>query len=207
MSSCGGIGMQTLSPVNGLFRSFRHFVRTAAIALTLIIPSGLAHAGVLYNFVPGSMTTPLGAPYTTFSVVGSLELTDAAVAGGSFGLADVTDFSFRVNSGFDFSFTANPGDPIPPYANGVVSPSGLLSGSMGQLTQNDSLALSGDAAGVWTGEFVTDGSAQGCNITKFPCQFTGTWEAVAVPEPASIALLGAGCFAALAFGRRRRTAG
>lgn len=197
--------MQTLSPVSGILHDLRHFLRAAAIAITLIIPSGLAQASVVYNFVPGSMSTPPGAPYTTFSVVGSLELTDAAVAGGSFGLADITDFSFRVNNGFDFSFTANPGDPISPYANGLVSPAGLLtSGSMGQLTQNDFLTLSGDAAGVWTGQFITDGSAQGCNITRFPCEFAGTWEAVSVPEPASLALLGAGCLAALALGRRRR---
>jgi hypothetical protein len=195
------------SSETGIFDKLAGVIRALGLAAGIVISIGPAEASVLYNFVPSSMSTPPGAPYTTFSVVGSLELTDAAVASGSFGLADITDFSFRVNNGFDFSFTANPGDPVPPFANGLVSPAGLLtSGSMGQLTQNDSLFLTGDAAGVWSGQFITDGSAQGCNLTAFPCQFTGTWEAVAIPEPASLALLGVGCFAALALGRGRRRA-
>jgi hypothetical protein len=191
----------------GIFDKFAGAARVLALVAGVVVSIGTAQASVLYNFVPSSLSTPPGAPYTTVSVVGSLELTDAAVASGSFGLADITDFSFRVNSGFDFSLTANSGDPIAPFASGLVLPAGLLaSGSIGHLTQNDSLSLSGNAAGVWTGQFITDGSAQGCNITQFPCQFTGTWEAVAVPEPASLALLGAGCLAALALGRGRRRA-
>ena len=193
------------SSETGILDKFADAVRALTLAAVAVISIGVAEASVLYNFVPGSMSTPPGAPYTTFSVVGSLELTDAAVAGGSFGLADITDFSFRVNNGFDFSFTPNPGDPIPPFASGLVSPSGqLTSGSMGQLTQNDFLTLSGDAAGVWTGQFITDGSAQGCNLSRFPCEFTGTWEAIAVAEPASLALLAGGCLAAIFAGRRRR---
>ncbi len=193
------------SSETGVFDKVAGAVRALALAAGVVVSIGAAQASVLYNFVPSSMSTPPGAPYTTMSVVGSLELTDAAVAGGSFGLADITDFSFRVNSGFDFSLTGNPGDPIPPFASGLVSPSGLLtSGSMGQLTQSNSLSISGDAAGVWSGQFITDGSAQGCNLTAFPCQFTGTWEAVAVPEPASLALLAGGCLAAIFVGRRRR---
>jgi hypothetical protein len=166
-----------------------------------------AHASVLYEFVPTSMSTPPGAPYTTFSVVGSLELTDAAVAAGAFDLSDVVDFSFSVNLGFEFKLVAAPSDPIPPVATGIVSPTGeLTDGFIRHLTTSDSLEIVGDFAGVWTGEFITDGSADGCNLTAFPCQFTGTWEVVPVPEPGTLALLGAGGLAAVYLRRRRQSA-
>jgi hypothetical protein len=194
-----------------LFRAFRIGVCVFALA-----GPTATQATVLYQFAPITMGTPPGAPYTVTSVVGSLELTDAAFAAGSFTLADIVAFSFQVNDAFVFTLTPTvpnppqiPPDPIPPQASGLVSPTGTLTdGHIVHLTSFDWLDIVGDSSGLWTGFYITD-RPPSCNLTEFPCQFTGTWEIVPVSEvyePASLALLAASCLGAVWMSRRRRTA-
>lgn len=195
--------------------------RVARIGVCVFALAGptATQATVLYQFAPITMGTPPGAPYTVTSVVGSLELTDAAFAAGSFTLADIVDFSFQVNNGFVFTLTPTPPgppmippDPKPPQASGLVSPTGTLTdGHIVHFTMFDNLDIVGDSFGLWTGFFVTDGSTPdgSCDETLFPCQFTGTWEIVPVSEvsePASLTLLAASCLGAVWLSRRRRAA-
>lgn len=184
------------------FHAFAGRIGICALALAAAAPA--AHANILYQFIPISMSTPPGAPYTNDSVVGSFELTDAAFAAGSFTLADVINFSFRVDNATNMTLTPHFDDPILPEAHASIAADGsLFSGRIRHLTTSDFLDMTGDAAGLWSGFFITDNGFFDCDLSNFPCNFTGTW-VVAANEPSSVAMFGAACVAAGWMWRRRR---
>jgi hypothetical protein len=179
--------MPMFSSATNLFRNLSKFACVAILAA--LIPSGIAQAGVTYNFVTDSADPD---PFSGIPIY--MEITDQAYADKVIdSWADVTKFYAR--TGY-----VTPSGPSP--INIVIGPDDALSGSFLLGGMNDTVEMA-ESAGDWKGIYSTDAPFAPCNISK-TCTFEGEWEIVAVPEPASIAIFGAGCLAAAFLGRRRR---
>ena len=182
--------MQLLPFAAGVFHRFRQFVRLVAIAAALIIPSGISQASVLYNFA-----TDTTSPGTFSGIPVYIEITDQAYADRLVdSWSDVLNVFGRV--------PIVPYNPSPGSINLVIGPGDALSGHFAVSSQSDTLIMD-NFFGDWKGVYSTDAPIAPCN-TSNTCKFEGDWQIAAIPEPASLALFGAGCVAATLMSRRRR---
>ena len=191
--------------------------RALAAAVVFAGLSGAAQANVTYTFsnqAYGGESVARGATLDFTLVV-----TDAALARGSFTLnqqtgpiaisgdvADFISFSYQVGPADGGFFTPTSGSEPGRFQASLSLGSGFATGSLTALASTSHFALSSSNGDMLIGE--SDSDANKCNGPQggSRCSVTGQAVRTAIPEPASLVLLGLGVLGGAEVRRRRLAA-
>lgn len=193
---------------------------TAAAFGALLILAAPARANVVYTFTPTTVTRTPSLPVPTLGIGFRLELTDEAIADGSFALFEPTSGP----ADFPPSYTGDVGEFVRFSYEGesatrtdrttsldlslTFSPSGdVVAGRVAARGQNANLDL-GISGNFVSGFFGTEEPSCNADVLNRVCFESGPLVRTSVPsnvpEPDSLALLGVGALGMGAVARRRR---